>query len=213
MRNGPLTRLIDLDERLYRAATARPAQLVDNIVYPLTRSADGGVLWLTIAALLAGSGNPTARRAAIRATASLTLTSIVANLVVKPIFRRPRPNPIRHSWQSRAFKTPRTTSFPSGHSACAAAFAVGATAETPLAAPLIILAAAVAYSRVRTRVHYPLDVAAGCAIGTTIALAMAVYGPTSGGGDHDGARSKDPFPSQGATCSSRSGSELDTPSF
>lgn len=213
MRNGPLTRLIDLDERLYRAATARPAQLVDNIVYPLTRSADGGVLWLTIAALLAGSGNPTARRAAIRATASLTLTSIVANLVVKPIFRRPRPNPIRHSWQSRAFKTPRTTSFPSGHSACAAAFAVGATAETPWATPLLGLAAAVAYSRVRTRVHYPLDVIAGLGIGTAIALAMKSYGPISGGGDHIGTRSNATCPSHGTSSSSPSGNEVVTPSF
>lgn len=166
-----IARLLDLDERWYRSATARPAPLVDGIVYPLTRSADGGFLWLSIAAALVATGNATARRAAVRGTASLTITSIVANLVVKPLFRRPRPQPVPHSWQRRRFKAPRTTSFPSGHSACAAAFAVGAVAETPWAAPLVGLAAAVGYSRVRTRVHYPLDVVAGFVIGTTVAVA------------------------------------------
>jgi undecaprenyl-diphosphatase len=61
---------------------------------------------------------------------------------------------------------PRSTSFPSGHSAAAFAFATGACAELPVLAPVLApLAGTVAYSRVHIGVHYPSDVAAGAAIG------------------------------------------------
>jgi undecaprenyl-diphosphatase len=173
-------RLLDADLAAYRAATSRPAPLVDRVIYPLTRSADAGGLWLSVAAGLAASGNRTARRAALRGTAALTFTSIVANVLVKPIFRRPRPTPLVLDWQTIAFRTPRTTSFPSGHSACAAAFATGVALEAPwLAPPIGALAAAVGYSRVRTRVHYPLDVLGGFAIGIGVAAATTRLFPTT----------------------------------
>jgi undecaprenyl-diphosphatase len=61
---------------------------------------------------------------------------------------------------------PRSSSFPSGHSAAAFAFATGACGELPgLLLLLGPLACAVAYSRVHTGVHYPSDVAGGAAIG------------------------------------------------
>ena len=56
----------------------------------------------------------------------------------------------------------RTTSFPSGHAASAAAFATGVALEVPaLAVPVGGLAAAVGASRAISRVHYPSDVLAG----------------------------------------------------
>jgi membrane-associated phospholipid phosphatase len=59
-----------------------------------------------------------------------------------------------------------TTSFPSGHAAAAAAFAMGAALEMPvLAVPLGGLAAAVMASRVVTGAHYPTDVIAGALLG------------------------------------------------
>jgi undecaprenyl-diphosphatase len=67
---------------------------------------------------------------------------------------------------------PGSFSFPSGHSASAFAFATGVALEQPrLLAPILPLAAGVAYSRVHLRVHYPLDVLAGVAIGTVMGLA------------------------------------------
>jgi undecaprenyl-diphosphatase len=65
---------------------------------------------------------------------------------------------------------PASTSFPSGHSAAAFAFATGVGHVLPAAAiPLRGLAALVAYSRVHTGVHYPGDVVAGALIGTALA--------------------------------------------
>ena len=61
---------------------------------------------------------------------------------------------------------PETTSFPSGHSASAFAFAGAVAASLPgLAIPLHGLATAVAYSRVHTGVHYPSDVVVGSLLG------------------------------------------------
>ena len=65
---------------------------------------------------------------------------------------------------------PTSRSFPSGHSASAFAFAsaVG-SALPPLSLPLHVAAAAVAYSRVHSGVHYPGDTIAGALLGTAAA--------------------------------------------
>ena len=69
---------------------------------------------------------------------------------------------------------PGSTSFPSGHSASAFAFATGVGSVLPReAVPIRALAAAVAYSRVHTGVHYPADAIAGAFLGTTVAQATA----------------------------------------
>ena len=64
---------------------------------------------------------------------------------------------------------PKSTSFPSGHSASAYAFATAVGKEIPaISGPLRGLAGAVAYSRVHTGVHYPTDVIIGSFLGSTI---------------------------------------------
>ena len=66
----------------------------------------------------------------------------------------------------RAAAMPLTTSFPSGHAASAFAFATGVTRELPtVGIPMHAAAAVVAYSRVHTGVHYPLDVIVGAVVG------------------------------------------------
>jgi len=67
---------------------------------------------------------------------------------------------------------PRTSSFPSGHSASAFAFALAASRELPEAGVVLFpLAAGVAYSRVYLGVHYPSDVVAGGAFGAAVGMA------------------------------------------
>jgi undecaprenyl-diphosphatase len=61
---------------------------------------------------------------------------------------------------------PASTSFPSGHAASGFAFASAIGRDQPsLGFALQFLAAAVAYSRVHTGVHYPGDVVVGSLIG------------------------------------------------
>ena len=65
---------------------------------------------------------------------------------------------------------PTSPSLPSGHSASAFAFATAVGQTIPAASvPLNVAAAAVAYSRVHTGVHYPADTIVGAAIGVSAA--------------------------------------------
>ena len=121
--------------------------------------------------LLAAGGGERGRRAAENGLASIALTSAVVNLVLKPLGNRRRPD--RHMYDlpvTRQVAMPRSTSWPSGHSASAFAFASGVSAAWPQAGiPLSVVASLVAYSRVHTGVHYPSDTIAGTASGVALA--------------------------------------------
>lgn len=167
---APLDRLHRADQRLFDAVHAAP--LIGGRMLPrLSVAADHGLLWAGIAALLALAGGRRGRRAAVRGMGSLGLASAVVNLPFKGLTRRRRPSLPGIDPRRALHRPPRTTSFPSGHAASAAAFAAGAAFEMPaLAVPLGALAGAVAYSRVHTGVHYPGDVLAGAASGAAAAL-------------------------------------------
>ncbi len=171
-RGGLLARLDAYDLDLYRRAAAARTPLLDATLPRLTRSADHAVLWAGVAGLLALSGGR-GRRAGVRGLMSLVVASATANVPAKLSARRPRPalHPVpvvRH-----LSRQPSSTSFPSGHSASAAAFFTGVALEQPvLAVPVGVLAAGVAYGRVHTGVHYPGDVAAGVLLGAGAALAV-----------------------------------------
>jgi undecaprenyl-diphosphatase len=68
---------------------------------------------------------------------------------------------------------PSDPSFPSGHATVAFACAVMIAMLVPrLAVPVLVLATAIAFSRVYVGVHFPLDVIAGAALGTAAAIAL-----------------------------------------
>jgi undecaprenyl-diphosphatase len=163
---------------LFRRVAGLHAPALDHTLPALSRLADHGKIWLTVAgALMRFKGEP-GRRAAARGLASLGATSILVNLVLKPIFRRRRPALDAVPAARRLARLPKSASLPSGHAASAFAFSTGVAQELPpLAFPLVPLAAAVAFSRVYTGVHYPSDVVAGAAVGTTVAFLSRLVRP------------------------------------
>ena len=167
-----------MDQRLFEAAARHHNPTFDAILPKLTSSADHGLLWYGVAAALAASGR---RRAALRGIASLAVASTVANIPAKLATRRSRPQLHPVPVPRRLLRQPTTSSFPSGHSASAGAFAAGVAMEDPrLAVPVGLLAAGVAYGRVHTGVHYPGDVVAGLALGTASALVVRRAWPARG---------------------------------
>jgi len=163
---SPRGRIISTDQKILARLAAAETRRTDQLMERLGRAANHGGLWIAVAAGLGMTRGKWARRAALRGTASLMIASTAANVVTKQLVKRGRPGESAASlrWPRKPM---RTTSFPSGHAASAAAFATGVALEIPaLAAPVGGLAAAVGASRVITGVHYPSDVAAGFALGT-----------------------------------------------
>jgi undecaprenyl-diphosphatase len=172
--SGPARWLQDaerVDVALYAAIAQTPTPTLDRAMAQLSHAADYSRLSLAAAAVLAAIGRRRGRRAAAMGLASVGVAASVTNLAVKPLGRRRRPDrAAREVPVARHVRMPTSTSFPSGHSAAAFAFATGVGHVLPPAAiPLRGLAALVAYSRVHTGVHYPGDVVAGALMGTTLA--------------------------------------------
>jgi undecaprenyl-diphosphatase len=169
--NGWLDELDRLDGALYAAVASTPTPRLDRTMRTISNAANYSRLSMTAAAVLALTGGPRGRRAALSGLASVSLTSAVVNLGIKPLGRRRRPDrtavpvPVQ-----RQVPMPASRSFPSGHAAAAVAFASGASHVLPAAGlPLHVLAALVGYSRIHTGVHFPGDVLAGALIGSAVA--------------------------------------------
>src|SRR4029077_12364023 len=162
----------DLDHRLMSRSFHSRSPALDRSLVGITRAANYSRLWLLVAGALAACGGRRGRRGrrpraggrgargpAARGRSAIAIAALVANGPSKLLVRRRRP--FRRS-RPALIRMPRSTSFPSGHSAPAFAFATGACAELPALTPLLVpLAGAVAYSRVHAGVHYPRDSAAG----------------------------------------------------
>ncbi len=160
-----------LDREVFEAIAESPSPLLDATMPRLSRAADHSKLWLAIAAALAALGGPSAQRGAARGVLTLAVTSLFTNQVAKRVWRRPRPNSYLVPLARRGRRFPTSNSLPSGHSASAAAFAVGVGLENPpLGLAVALLAGLVGLSRVATGAHYPGDVFAGFGIGAGIAV-------------------------------------------
>ncbi|HWC13830.1 MAG TPA: phosphatase PAP2 family protein [Actinomycetota bacterium] len=166
------------DLELFRRATRWEVPEFEKTLPKLSRAANKSVLWMGIATLLWLVGGRRGRRAAARGLIAVGMTSPIANLFGKLLTRRPRPLIDEVPMGRRLARIPRSSSFPSGHSASAFAFATGAALEAPfLTVPLAPLAAGVAYSRIYTGVHYPGDVIAGSLLGASVAVASRSFWP------------------------------------
>jgi membrane-associated phospholipid phosphatase len=160
-----------IDVALYAAIAQTPTPALDRAMARLSRAADYSRLSLVSAAVLAATGGRRGSRAATMGLASVGVAATVVNLGLKPLGHRRRPDrAVERVPVARHVRMPTSTSFPSGHSAAAFAFATGVGQVLPPAAiPLRALAALIAYSRVHTGVHYPGDVVAGALTGTALA--------------------------------------------
>ena len=190
LRKGPGL-VAGLDRMLLKAVSGLPGGNHDVLFRRLSASANHGKLWFAVAGGLALiPGKP--RRAALHGLIAQGVASAVTNVVFKTLLPRARPLPEHLPVFRFVNPQPTSSSMPSGHSASAAAFAVGVGLVQPaIGAALAPLAAGVAYSRVHTGAHWPSDVLFGSAIGAGAAMITRSWWPV-----------RPPFPE-----TSRSGAE------
>lgn len=136
-----------------------------RLMQALTRLGDPSS-WILLAAVLAASGGPGPRQAALL-LAGATI-ALAASQALKRVCCRPRPSEGvcgRPGIQALT-ENPDAFSFPSGHTAVAFAVAVALAGQgQALGAVALGLAAAIGVSRVYLGAHYPLDVVVGAALG------------------------------------------------
>ena len=170
-----LRELGGVDRAVYAAVASASTPVLDVPVRRLSNAANNSRLWLGIAAGLAIAGGRRGRRAALTGTVAIGVTSALVNLGVKSLYARQRPDRAGAGVpDQRQVPMPSSSSFPSGHSAAGFAFASAVGRELPwLGSGLRFAAAAVAYSRVHTGVHYPGDTVVGSLIGAGTGQAVA----------------------------------------
>jgi len=170
---GIARRIRDLDRALFRAIFGVKWGPLTSVMRAFTIAGSAGALWGFLAALgflLTGLEPLRLLIPWIAIAASWSLAE-----GTKYLFNRTRP----FLWDTEIaplIKTPSSSSFPSGHSATAAAGAITLSVLYPPFAPVLVLAGLlVVLSRVYLGVHFTFDVLAGVFIGTTTsAVVLAV---------------------------------------
>ena len=165
-----LRRLDSYDRAGYRAVARLRIPLLDEPLRLASDFANFSKPWFLVAGCLALFGGRRGRRAALTGIAAIGATSLLVNQPMKLAGARRRPDRDGVGVpEQRWVRMPSSTSFPSGHSASAAAFAVAVGDVLPaLRRPLRGAAFIVAFSRVYTGVHYPGDVIVGAGVGTIV---------------------------------------------
>lgn len=153
-----------VDQRFDRL---RGNKVLDRVMYGASELGDWSLIWHLIGAsqaLLPGRDPMTA----VRLSAILGVESLLVNGAIKGLFRRTRPEWGNDAPRPHNLRTPRSSSFPSGH-ASAAFTAAGVLAQgDPLWPVYYGIAAVVASSRVYVKIHHASDVAAGALLGVAL---------------------------------------------
>jgi undecaprenyl-diphosphatase len=165
-----LRRLDAADHQAYQAVADLPTPWLDEPLRRISDFANFSKPWFVVAGALAVFGGPRGRRAAVTGVAAIGVTSFLVNQPMKLAGERRRPQRTQLGVpETRWVGMPSSASFPSGHSASAAAFSVAVGAVVPeLRLPLRAAAAVVGFSRVYTGVHYPGDVVVGASVGAVL---------------------------------------------
>jgi len=153
-----------------RLARLRGRPVVDKVMYGASELGDWSFIWhlIGVAQALRPGRSP---MSAVRLSVILGIESAIVNGGIKSLFRRTRP-----AWEAahaRPFRlrTPRSSSFPSGHASSAFTAATVLAEDDPLAPLYYAVALVVAASRPYVKVHHASDVVAGAAVGLALGAA------------------------------------------
>jgi undecaprenyl-diphosphatase len=158
-----------LDTRLERWIVEHRTDWLDEFFVALSHIGASGLIWLLLAAV---SVLVWRRPAIFMYVLAGVVLADSSSYGLRYAFDRDRP-PLRFPEPPPLVHVPMNPSFPSGHAATSFACAALLAWLTPLRkVPLFVLAALIAFSRVYTGVHYPLDAVGGAVLGLVVATAL-----------------------------------------
>jgi membrane-associated phospholipid phosphatase len=156
-----------IDERVDTvAAHWRGDPTPDRVLYALSQAGNHSLLWHGINAVDFVVA-PRHRSRAVRRSIILGVEQGLVNVGIKSLFARDRPTVVLD--HPHDLRTPRTSSFPSGHASAGACAATLLSKDLGVAPLWWALATAVAWSRVHVGAHHASDVVAGAVTGRNIA--------------------------------------------
>jgi len=163
-----------VDDRVDRAFDRlRGNPVADRIFYTASSLGDFSVLWSLLGAARGLRSDRDADEA-LRLLVCLGVESALVNGLVKALL--PRNRPVHLHEHPHRLRTPRTTSFPSGHASAGFLAATLLADGRPERAGWYGLAAVVAASRIHVRSHHASDVIAGALLGVALGhLARKVW--------------------------------------
>ena len=161
--------MISLDERVERWIVEHRVDWLDPLFVGLTYAGTHGLLWIVLGIAVA----VWLRRPSIAfAVPAVVLLADLAASGLKLAMDRRRPEETLDGIDVLV-STPSTAAFPSGHAATSFAAAVVLALALPALAPaFLVLATAVAFSRLYVGVHFPLDAIGGAVLGVAVATAL-----------------------------------------
>ena len=170
--------LLDIERKLLLGIQDLRRPWLTPIMRVITHLGDGGALWIGVAAILLVLGvvrwrcgrGAVVLRVGATCAASMLLTLILVNLLLKPLVARVRPYDVIEGLTALVGRQ-TDFSFPSGHSAnsIACAWVLWRVAPRRYGVPALALAVLIALSRLYVGVHYPTDVLCGALIGMAMA--------------------------------------------
>lgn len=143
----------------------------DVVMKVLSYLGEAGALWIVLSIVLLFSRKT--RVAGVAMLVSMALGFLIGDLAIKHLVCRPRPCML-HPLANMNISPPSSFSFPSGHSTAGFAAAVSLTIwQRKWGIPALVVAAAIAFSRLYNYVHFPSDVICGMILGTACAFFVA----------------------------------------
>lgn len=146
---------------------------LDFIMPKITLLGDAGLVWIVISVILIS--NKKYRKIGFSCILALIISALFTDVTIKQFIQRARPI-TQYPITNPLIKIPSTFSFPSGHtsSSFAAAWVLYRRMDK-YKVLYLILAVAIAFSRMYLYVHYPSDVIGGILVGIISAtLAMVL---------------------------------------
>ena len=166
------TRLKHLDDRIFDNIPRLHRPAVNRIMLAASKLGTAGLVWWFVCLLFLLI--PKWRYTGLVIIFSIGLTSLMGECIIKHAVKRTRPCSSLEE-EEKLMNDPRTVySFPSGHTASSIAVStVVLLSRCPFytAAPILLLALTIGFSRIYLRVHYLTDVLFGLILGAVCGTA------------------------------------------